>query len=315
MLRAIHQRAELNAAIRMFFADRGFVEVETPSIATSPGLEPHLDAVTVRLREGMGGAPVDRYLVTSPEYHCKRLLALGMERIYSLGKAFRSGERGAFHNPEFTMLEWYRAGATHRDIALDTIELINACNGKRLLLQDPAQFGFDDLIAEFAGFDALIVDDNDMLAAAADAGIPALPNESAGDLLLRMWVERVETKLPDDRVVVIDRYPARLGSLARLSRDEPGVAERVEVYLCGVELANGFSELVDPAEQRARFLADIAARERLGLPVYPIDERFLAALADCPPAAGIALGVDRLLMLLGGYPTLDEVLPFAFEVA
>lgn len=313
-VQALRDRALLNQRIRAFFADRGFLEVETPAIAHSPGLELHLDAVEVRLREGMAGAPVQRWLVTSPEYHCKRLLAAGCETIYRLGKAFRSGERSAHHNPEFTMLEWYRAGATVDVIAADTLALIAECDRGDRRLQPPVRLGFDALIAEHFAFDCLLTGDDELLAAAKDAGYGALAGETAADLLMRAWVDRVEPNLPNDRAVVVDRYPARLASLAQLSTADPRVAERVEVYVRGVEIANGFTELVDPVEQRERFEADLAARKRAGLPEYPIDERFLTALAACPPAAGIALGVDRLLMVLGGYAHIDDVLAFPFEV-
>ena len=312
---AIRARAAFNQRIRRFFEERNFVEVETPAIALSPGLETHLDAVAVSLREGMAGELVERWLITSPEYHCKRLLSRGMERIYRFGKAFRSGERGVHHNPEFTMLEWYRAHADYREIVTDTIALIDVCNAGQLALQPPLFIGFDELIAEHVGVDCLVTDDTAFVAAASRAAMAPYRGETAADLLMRAWVERVEPNLPRDRVVVIDRYPARLASLARLCSDDPRIAERVEIYLCGVELANGFSELVDAAEQRRRFEADLSQRRLLGLAEPPIDERFLAALDDCPNAAGIALGVDRLLMVLAGYERLDEVIAFPFEVA
>ncbi len=326
-LRSLRLRAVLNKAIRDFFAAHDFLEVETPAIATSPGLEPHLDAVAVTLREGMGGRPVQRYLVTSPEYHCKRLLSVGIERLYRLGKSFRSGERGAWHNPEFTMLEWYRTAADFQAITDDTVDLVRAAGAaieahsplpaavQTALHSDPTRWDFCVEIQKACGFDAAETDDHALLATAAAADYPALPDETAADLLVRAFVDRVEPTMPDDRIVVLQGWPARLGSLARKSPTDPAIAERVEVYVCGVELANGFSELVDPVEQRARFQADLADRQRRGLPVYPIDERFLAALADCPDAAGIALGVDRLLMLLMGLQDIDEALAFSFEIA
>ena len=327
LTRALARRAAITRAIRGFFERRGFLEVDTPAIALSPGLEPHLDAIEVRVRQGMGGELVQRWLITSPEYHCKRLLAEGIERLYRLGKSFRSGERGAHHNPEFTMLEWYRAGATHVDIAADTVALIAAAAGasaehtalpaavERAVSRPAVELDFGAEVARRCGFDALIADDDAMLLAADEAGYSGFSGESAADLLMRAWVERVELRLPADRVVVVAGYPARLASLARLSPADPRVAERVEVYLCGVELANGFSELVDPVQQRARFEADLATRRAMGLPVYPMDEAFLEALGRCPDAAGIALGVDRLVMVPGGCETIDEVIAFPFERA
>lgn len=314
-LQALRERAALMRVVRDFFDDQDFLEVDTPAIAVSPGLELHLDAVGVRLREGMGGALVDRWLITSPEYHCKRLLARGMERIYRLGKSFRSGERGDWHNPEFTMLEWYRAGCDYRQIAEDTLALIDACNAGRVALQPAQWLGFDDLVSDTIGFDPMLIEDDEMLSAATAAGFAPIPGERADELLMRAWVERIEPTLPADRALVIHRYPARLASLARLAPADSAVAERAEVYLRGVELANGFSELVDANVQRKRFEKDLGERTRRGLPTYPIDERFLDALTRCPPAAGIALGVERLHMVLGGYRKIDEVIAFPFEVA
>ena len=324
---ALHARARLLRAIREFFDRRGFIEIDTPAIATCPGLELHLDAVEVRLRQGMGGAPTTRWLVTSPEYHCKRLLAAGMPKIYSLGHAFRSGERGAWHNPEFAMLEWYRAGEDYRAIVRDTQALVRHCTralatlplpNRAVDLQGPwLRLSIREAVRRFAGFDPGRCDDDAQVRQRArGAGLAVHETDSAADVILQALVERVEPALLQHPGVLLQRWPAAMASLARRFPHAPHLAERFEVYLHGVEIANGFSELVDATEQRARFEQDLAVRRQLGRTEYPLDERFLAALAQgCPPAAGVALGVDRLLMVLGGYDDIEQVQAFPFERA
>ena len=327
---AVLERAALLRALRSYFDQQGFVEIDAPAMATCPGLELHLDAIEVSVREGMGGAMQQRYLVTSPEFHMKRLLSAGFERIYSLGKAFRSGERGVWHNPEFAMLEWYRAGERYPAIVDDLLTLLPLCAraiakvrasrgavvADAFALGEPLRISFTEAMGRWAGLDIRDVDLAGLRARAQAAGLDVRQGDDKADILMQAMVERVEPQVPKDRVVVIDRWPECLASLARRDPEEPGTAERFEVYVRGIELANGFTELVEPAEQRARFEADLAAREKAGLPTYPIDERFLSALAEgCPPAAGVALGVDRLLMVLGGYDDIDQVLAFPFERA
>lgn len=330
---AVLDRARLLQAIRRFFDRRGFVEVDPPVMARSPGLELHLDAVRVQLRQGMGGEPVERFLVTSPEYHMKRLLSAGFERIYSLGHAFRSGERGVHHNPEFAMLEWYRAGESYQSLVRDARDLMRDCAAalakgrtasgrplppKRLDPRSPwLRLSIRQALQRFAGFDPGRGDDDALVRSRArQAGLQVEDDETADAVIVRALVERIEPQLADFPAVVLDRWPASMASLARRFDDRPWLAQRFEIYLHGIELANGFTELVDPVEQRARFELDLAARRRARLPEYPIDERFLSALAEgCPPAAGVALGVDRLLMALGGYDDIDEVLAFPFERA
>ncbi len=334
----IHARARLLQAIRQFLDRRGFVEVDPPAIATSPGLELHLDAVQVELRAGMaapgqaGSELLRRYLVTSPEYHCKRLLSGGLPRIYSLQHAFRSGERGQCHNPEFMMLEWYRAGATYLDLVADSRALVRHCHRA---LQEPQlqplwalpglaprldaaapwlRVSVRQAIARWAGFDPGRMDDLPLLhRRAMAAGLDVRPGDGAAEVLLQALVERVEPALAQHTAVVLDRWPMSLASLARPFDRQPHLAQRFEIYLHGVELANGFTELTDPQEQRRRFEADLAQRRALGRTEYPIDERFLRALADCPAAAGVALGVDRLLMALTGATEIGDVQAFPFE--
>jgi len=324
--RTLAARARLLGAIRRHFDRRGFLEMEPPSIATCPGLETHLDAVGVDVAGGMGGRVERRYLVTSPEYHMKRLLVCGFERIYALGRAYRSGERGRQHNPEFTMLEWYRAGQRSGAIVRDARLLVQACAkvvGPRLgeTPFDPRKrwlrLTIRQAIRRFAGFDPGLATDRTRVARRAQqAGLEVGPDDGIADILVRALAERVEPSLPRDRGVVLVDWPACMASLARRKPGAPHLAERFEIYLGGIEIANGFNELTDPVEQRARFEQDIAARRTLGLPVYPIDERFLAALSEgCPPAAGVALGVDRLLLVLLGLDDISDVLAFPFERA
>lgn len=324
---ALHARARLLRAIRDFFDRRGFVEIDTPAIATSPGLELHLDAVEVRLRQGMGGAPTTRWLVTSPEYHCKRLLAAGMPKIYSLGHAFRSGERGTWHNPEFAMLEWYRAGEDYRAVVRDTRALVRHCLRALANLPVPSlardlhtpwlRLSIRQAVQRFAHFDPGRGDDDALVRQRArEAGLDVQDQDTAEDVLVRALVERVEPALARHPGVVLERWPASMASLARTFPGAPHLAERFEIYLRGIEIANGFSELVDATEQRQRFQADLQKRRALGRPEYPLDERFLHALEQgCPPAAGVALGVDRLLMVLGGYDDIEQVQAFPFERA
>ncbi len=323
-LQRLQQRAQLLTATRRFFDRRSFLEVDPPVMALSPGLELHLDAVEVHLRQGMGGAPVVRHLVTSPEYHCKRLLSAGLERIYSLGHVFRSGERGQWHNPEFTMLEWYRAGGSWQQIVRDFQALARAgqkaVGGTSTTLDLRGRWpvlSVRQAIQRFADFDPGRADDEALVKRRARAaGLQVDARDTVADVLVRALAERVEPRLVDFPAVVIADWPLCMASLARPNPLKPWLAERFEIYLGGVEIANGFGELVDPQEQRRRFLADLALRQATDRPVYPIDERFLRALEDgVPTSAGVAVGVDRLLMLLLGERDIEAVLPFPFERA
>jgi len=270
----------------------------------SPGLELHLDALEVR------GTRAPRFLHTSPEYHMKRLLAAGMPRIYQLCKVYRGEELGRLHEPEFTMLEWYRARTDFHAMMRDTEELAAAV--ARELSDTSVIVGERGAIDLAPPWERLTVNE----AFERHAGVRVsslLPDEEA---FYRTLIERVEPELGRSRPTFLTHYPASMASLARLSPQDPLVAERFEAYVDGIELCNGFSELTDAAEQRARLEADLAQRERLGEPPYPIDERFLAALEHgMPESAGNALGVDRLLMLLLGQPDIGSVLAFGAERA
>jgi lysyl-tRNA synthetase class 2 len=268
-------------------------------VVPSPGLDVHLDALTVRT------GPDERYLITSPEYQMKRLLAGGLERIYQLAKCFRNDEVGPQHQPEFTMLEWYRAYAGVDEVMADTEQLVaamaTAISGVPVLhtAHGPVDVAppwprltVREAFARFAQVDVLAL----------------LQEEHGEDTFYRLLVERVEPALSELGALFLCEYPASMASLARKKPSDPRVAERFEAYVAGVELCNGFGELTDPVEQRARLLADQAERARQGLPVYPLDEQFLAALEQgVPPSGGNALGLDRLVMLALGAAHIEDV--------
>ncbi|MEY4509329.1 MAG: Lysine--tRNA ligase [Pseudomonadota bacterium] len=297
--RRLVARAQLLRGVRTFFDQRGFLEVETPLVVPSPGLDVHLDAVRVVTPAG------ERYLITSPEYQMKRLLAGGLERIYQLAKCFRNDEVGQRHQPEFTMLEWYRAYAGVEEVMADTEQLVaavaTAISGEPVLhtAQGPVDVAppwprltVREAFARFAQVDVFVL----------------LAEEHGEDTFYRLLVERVEPALSELGALFLCEYPASMASLARKKPDDPRVAERFEAYVGGVELCNGFGELTDPVEQRARLLVDQAERARQGKPVYPIDERFLAALEQgVPPSGGNALGLDRLVMLALGAAHIEDV--------
>ncbi len=288
-------RSDALRAIRDFFLSRDFVEVETPVRLPAPALEEFIDAIPSD----------DWYLRTSPELHMKRLLVAGMPRIFQMGACFRQGERGHLHNPEFTMLEWYRADSDYREILADTKELIRHVAAEVLgsttinfgeitidlnlpWLCMPVKYAFQ----KYAGWDPVESFDADRF-----------------DLDL---VNKVEPGLPKNRGAVLIDYPAEAAALSRRSADDTKVAERWELYLGGVELANAFSELTDAEEQRQRFEECAAKRAKAGSDVYPIDRPFLAALEQgMPPSGGIALGVDRLVMLLANVQNIQQVRPFS----
>jgi lysyl-tRNA synthetase class 2 len=303
--------------VRAFFAARDFLEVETPLRVRSPGLEVHLRAVP---------AGPERWLITSPEYQMKRLLAGGLPRIYTVCKCFRADERGSQHNPEFTMLEWYRAHAPLADILADTEALVASCanavcgaplvevGGRRVDVTPPwPERSVAEAMAEYAGVTVRGDEDAGTLRARClSAGIDVGTATAWDDVFFAAFVARVDPALAAlDRPVVLCDWPAPLAALARRRADRPHLCERFEAYVAGLELANAFGELGDAVEQRARFAADLAARRARGFAVYPIDEKLLCALSDgFPPASGIALGVDRLVMLVTGARDIAEVLAF-----
>jgi lysyl-tRNA synthetase class 2 len=298
---ALQARARLLRAVRAFFEGERFLEVETPARVPSPGQEVHLDAIA---------ASDARFLITSPEYHMKRLMAAGYERIYQVGKAWRAAERGAHHQPEFALVEWYRAGAPLERIAEDCEALL------RLAAPDfpPAtRTTVQALLRAHAGVD---LDGGESAAELRDkaraAGVFVGSAESWDDVFFQIFLERVEPALAvrGAPTFVFD-WPAPLGALARRKPDDPRWCERFELYAGGLELANAFGELTDAAEQRARFEAEARTRAARGKAVYPIDERLLAALPHMPPTSGVALGFDRLVMLATDARDIRDVIAFA----
>jgi lysyl-tRNA synthetase class 2 len=316
-------RREITRAIRAWFDEQGFFEVETGILQISPGNETHLHAPRTELTR-VDGSRASRYLRTSPEFACKKLLAAGEQKIFEFARVFRDRERGDLHLPEFTMLEWYRANAGYDAIMADTIVVVAhaaqatgigsfSFRGKAC---DP--FAEPELLTVASAFDrfaridllATIRDgegDRAALAAAAKERVRIADDDTWSDIFSKVLVEHVEPNLGQGRLTVLFEYPAPEAALARTKPSDPRVAERFEVYACGVELANGFGELTDSAEQRHRFTASMDEKERRYGERYPLDDDFLAAVAHMPEASGVALGFDRLVMLASGAPRVDQV--------
>lgn len=298
------ERARIFAEVRAFFTERGFCEIETPLRSAECATEVHVEPIQA------DGA----YLITSPELHMKRLLVAGVPRLFQLARCFRAGERGPLHSPEFTLLEWYRAFSPWTAVLEDTEQLVYAlcskfargsvlelAGGRRVDVTPPfLRISVREAFQRFAGVE--------------DASRLAEHDEGA---YFQLLVDRVEPRLAElERPVFLCDYPASQAALARRSPADPSVAERFELYLAGVELCNGYGELNDPAEQRARCVIDRERRASLGLPVPPMPERFLTALEQgMPPASGNALGLDRLIMLIGGHDRIDAVRPFSDDEA
>ena len=310
----LRRRARLTQATRAFFDQRGYTEVETPYAVATPGEEVHLQTFsTVRLSPTGERTPL--HLHTSPEFAMKRLLVAGVGPIYQLARVWRNGEGSDTHSPEFTMLEWYRPGAT-LDTLMDEAEaLLRAvlpptvtCRGVTTDFGRFERLRMADAFAHHAGADLLgTLDDAPALAASARATLR--PGEGWEDLFFRLLLERVEPALGRAHPTFLTHWPAAQAALAVRDPADPRVALRFELFVCGLELANAFEELTDAAEQRARFVADRARRHALTGPDWPLDEDFLAALAHgMPSASGIALGFDRLAMIASGAPTIDHVL-------
>ena len=293
---ALHDRARVIQSIRDFFMNRGFLEVETPFRIPAPAPESHIDAI-----DSAGW-----FLHTSPELCMKRLLAAGYERLFQICRCWRDGERGERHLPEFTMLEWYRAEAGYGDLMADCEWLLQSVAEKlqlnaRVVLGErevPLRLPWERLTVReaFSRFASVSMDE-------------ALATDTFDEVMVR----DIEPNLGWDSPVFLQDYPAERGALARTRRDDPSVAERFELYLGGIELANGFSELTDATEQRARFEDEMATRARLSRKTYPVPEKFLAELPAMPDSAGIAMGVDRLVMVLLNLPTIDDAVAFTPE--
>ncbi|HZH44572.1 MAG TPA: EF-P lysine aminoacylase EpmA [Lysobacter sp.] len=312
---ALRLRARLNATIRAFFAERGVLEVETPIMSQAGNTDPNIASFALEFSGRTEGAPRTRWLRTSPEFALKRLLAAGIGDCYELGRVFRDGEAGGRHNPEFTMLEWYRVGWDHRRLVGETVELVQAALalvGRRAGVEEVS---YRALYRDALGIDPLLADEEQLRAALGEVRIDpdGLTRDDWLDLLM---THRLQPTFPTDRLLAVYDYPASQCALAKLRADDPPVAERFELYLGPLELANGYHELQDAGEQRARFARDAAVRATRGHAAPPQDERLLAALdAGLPACAGVALGIDRLLMAMRGTERIADVLAFDFARA
>jgi len=314
---ALRLRAGLYAAVRRFFAERGVLEVETPVMSMAGNTEPNIASFTVEFTGRTDGAPRTRWLRTSPEYPLKRLLAAGVGDCYELGRVFRDGEAGVRHNPEFTMLEWYRVGWDHQQLVDETAGLVRLALS--LVARDASleRIAYRDLYRGRIGLDPLLATDAELRNALGNIAVDAdgLTRDDWLDLLM---THRLQPAFDQDVLLSVHDWPATQAALARLRDTGEGfaVAERFELYLGPVELANGYHELRDADEQRARFERDRRIRSARGQATSPVDERFLAALGHgMPQCAGVALGVDRLLMAMLGSDRIADVLTFDFAHA
>ncbi|MGA1795359.1 MAG: EF-P lysine aminoacylase EpmA [bacterium] len=292
LLTTLLSRDRIYRGIRHFFHSRGYVEVETPLLVPCPGIDPHIDAIPA---EG------DLYLATSPELHMKRLVGMGMPRIFQITRAFRRGEQGGLHNPEFSILEWYHAGEDYHYLMTEVEDLV------RHLVEDLDAQGIRGICLKPPPFPCLAVD---WLFEQYAGWTPSVQWDE--DRFFLDLVEKVEPRLSAEPAVIIHDFPAPLASLARCKPDAPHLCERFELYMNGLEIANAFSELTDPREQRERFQAAQERRRDMGKEVYPIDRKFLLLLEQglLPPCCGIALGLDRLAMALVGARGIEEVMAF-----
>lgn len=317
----LRKREIIIDSIRGFFKGEGFREVETPLAVPSPGMEPHLDAFELRgMQSGRS------YLHTSPEYAMKKMLGAGSGNIFQICKVFRDEPRATHHLPEFTMLEWYRVGSDYTALMSDCEKLLGTVatalhgsksfswRGARMDVSSPfRRLSIRDAFEKYAGVKLALGESLEELRSAAQrAGCPDIvSSDTWDDVFFKMFLRHVEPRIGVHRPDIVFDYPARMAALSRIKSDDPLVCERFELYAGGLELANAFSELTDPVEQRRRFEEDNATRRALGKAELPIDEELLQALNTMPPCAGIALGVDRLMMLLLDEPDIRGVVPLS----
>jgi lysyl-tRNA synthetase class 2 len=314
-LAALRLRARVNAVVRDFFAQRGVTEVETPVLSRAGNTDPNIASFCLEFSGRTDGAPRTRWLRTSPEYPLKRLLAAGLGDCYELGRVFRDGEAGGRHNPEFTMLEWYRVGWDHRRLIAEVADLVNAALAMVDRRAALVEIDYHTLYRRELGLDPATASDAELRAALGDLVIdPAgLTRDDWLDLLM---THRLQPAFPADQMLAVYDYPASQCALARVRPGSPPVAERFELYLGPLEVANGYHELADANEQRERFEHDRARRREAGQPLPPMDEALIQALAQgFPPCAGVALGMDRLLMALLRTGRIADVLAFDFARA
>jgi lysyl-tRNA synthetase class 2 len=313
-LDALRLRASLYTLIRKFFAKRNVLEVETPVLSSAGNTDPNIESFQLQFHGPVVAGPGIRWLRTSPEYPLKRLLAAGVGDCYELGRVFRNGEAGKRHNPEFTLLEWYRCGFDHHQLMDECAELVKDAlhlAGRRATIRDVS---FRQLYQESFGFDPMTADEGELRAPLAVYAIDGdgLTRDDWLDLLMS---HLIQPSIPGNRILLVYDYPASQSSLARIRPGDVPVAERFEVFAGPLEVANGFHELNDADEQRARFGRDLGQRQRRASLQPPVDERLLAALPKLPDCSGVALGVDRLLMAMQGTEKIADVLAFPFARA
>lgn len=313
-MKQLRLRAQTYATIRGFFNERSVLEVETPILSAAGNTDPNIQSFHTSFSGHVDAGARERWLRTSPEFPLKRLLAAGVGDCYELGRVFRNGEAGGRHNPEFTMLEWYRVGWDHAQLAREVIDLF-----ERLMLQAGRNFEivettYRGLFRDALGVDALLDPVEVLKKPLADANISSdgLERDDWLDLLL---THLIQPEFPRDRITIVSDFPASQCALARIRQGDPPVAERFEAYLGPYEVANGYHELNDAAEQRARFERDNAKRRERGDAEVPMDERLLTVLGDMPDCAGVALGIERLLMVLADTDAIADVLAFPFSEA
>ena len=313
-LKALRLRADLYALVRRFFAERGVLEVETPVLSAAGNTDPNIESFALRFDGPRTAGEATRWLRTSPEFPLKRLLAAGVGDCYELGRVFRNGEAGKRHNPEFTMLEWYRVGMDHHRLMDEVSELLKSAltlAGRRATVRDTS---FRQLYQDKFGFDPLLAPEEELRSPLQVYGIDptGLTRDDWLDLLM---THLIQPTIPNNRILLVYDYPASQCALARVRAGDPPVAERFEVFLGPLEIANGYHELNDALEQRQRFEADLARRRARSAATPAMDERLLAGLPKLPACAGVALGVDRLLMALMGTEKISDVVAFPFDRA
>lgn len=313
-LKALKLRAELYALVRRFFAERKVLEVETPILSQAGNTDPNIESFQLQFLGPKAGGIGQRWLRTSPEFPLKRMLAAGVGDCYELGRVFRNGEAGRRHNPEFTLLEWYRSGWTQHQLMDETAELVKDAlhlAGRRATVRDVS---FRQLYQDSFGFDPLTVSEGDLRGPLVvfDIDPNGLTRDDWLDLLM---THLIQPSIPANRILLVYDYPASQCALAKIRPGEVPVAERFEVYVGPLELANGYHELTDANEQRERFGRDLGLRQKRASMQPPVDERLLAALPKLPGCAGVALGIDRLLMAMLGTDRIADVLAFPFDRA
>jgi lysyl-tRNA synthetase class 2 len=318
LIARLRLRARLYELVRRFFAQRNVLEVETPILSAAGNTDPNIESFRTDFSGHTDAGARERWLRTSPEFPLKRLLAAGVGDCYELGRVFRNGEAGGRHNPEFTMLEWYRVGWDHRRLMLETVELVQEALGLFDRRADVLELTYRELFQRELGLDPLSASEDELRAPLGEFGIDpqGLRRDDWLDLLV---THCLQSHFPRQRITLIHDYPASQCALARIRQDqdpdEPPVAERFELYLGRYELANGYHELNDATEQRMRFERDNAIRGERGAQVVPLDTRLLDALDAMPDCAGVALGVERLLMWLAETDAIADVLAFPFDQA